>query len=181
MGNGISLSDLPERYRRQAEQKLMMEIRRKAALQPEPDGAKATRRTNPKEKSDNTPKLRNQKVMRDGKTFDSKREADRYGELVLMEKQGLIQNLEWQKEYLLIPAQYKTVEQYGKRGQRIKDKRILLERQVTYVADFVYEKDGETIVEDSKGYRNPSSAPYAKFVLKRKLMLWVHGIRITEV
>ena len=46
---------------------------------------------------------------------------------------------------------------------------------------FIVKKDGETVVEDSKGYRNPSSAPYAKFVLKRKLMLWIHGIRITEV
>lgn len=180
MGKGISLSDLPEPYRRQAEQKLIQEMQRRAALKPKTETANPE---NPqkKEKPDKPPKLRNQKVTRGDKTFDSKREADRYEELVLMEKQGLIQNLEWQKEYLLIPAQYKTVEQYGKHGMRLKDKRILLERKVTYIADFVYEKDGETIVEDSKGYRNPSSAPYAKFVLKRKLMLWVHGIRITEV
>lgn len=180
MGKGISLSDLPEPYRRQAEQKLIQEMQRRAALKPKTETANPE---NPrkKEKPVKPPKLRNQKVTRGGKTFDSKREADRYDELVILEKQGIIQNLEWQKEYLLIPAQYKTVEQYGKRGTRIKDNRILLERQVTYVADFVYEKDGETVVEDSKGYRNPSSAPYAKFVLKRKLMLWIHGIRIVEV
>lgn len=179
MGKGISLSDLPEQYRRQAEQKLMQEMQRRTAARLKAEAEK--QKISTKEKAGKPPKLRNQKVTRGDKTFDSKREADRYEELVLMEKQGLIQNLEWQKEYLLIPAQYKTVEQYGKHGMRLKDKRILLERKVTYIADFVYEKDGETIVEDSKGYRNPSSAPYAKFVLKRKLMLWVHGIRITEV
>lgn len=180
MGKGISLSDLPEPYRRQAEQKLIQEMQRRASIQSS-DKAENRKVAVKKGKTDKPPKLRNKKVTRGGKTFDSKREADRYDELVLLEKQGVIQNLEWQKEYLLIPAQYKTVEQYGKHGARIKDKRILLERKVSYIADFVYEKDGETIVEDSKGYRNPSSAPYAKFVLKRKLMLWIHGIRITEV
>lgn len=180
MGKGISLSDLPEPYRRQAEQKLIQEMQRRAVLKPKAETAKPGKpRKNGKPSK--PPKLRNQKVTRGDKTFDSKREADRYDELAMMEKQGIICNLEWQKEYLLIPAQYKTVEQYGKSGNRIKDKKVLLERKVTYVADFVYEKDGETIVEDSKGYRNPSSAPYAKFVLKRKLMLWVHGIKITEV
>lgn len=180
MGKGISLSDLPEPYRRQAEQKLIQQMQRRVAAQPKTNEKKQGISTK-KKKVDKPAKLRNVKVTRGDKTFASKREADRYDELSLLEKQGVIRNLEWQKEYLLVPAQYKTVEQYGKRGTRIKDKRILLERKVTYIADFVYEKDGETIVEDSKGYRNPASAPYAKFVLKRKLMLWIHGIRITEV
>ena len=103
MGKGISLSDLPEPYRRQAEQKLIQEMQRLAALKPKTETANPE---NPrkKEKPAKPPKLRNQKVTRGGKTFDSKREADRYDELVLLEKQGIIQNLEWQKEYLLIPA-----------------------------------------------------------------------------
>ena len=42
-------------------------------------------------------------------------------------------------------------------------------------------KNGKIVVEDVKGYRDPSSAGYAKFVLKRKLMLYVHGIIIKEV
>lgn len=180
MAKGINICDLPEPYRRQAEQKLMKEMQRRSAVQ---SSAKVTnlKPCGKKAKTDKPQKMRNKKTTRGDKTFDSKREADRYDELSMMEKQGIIRNLEWQKEYLLIPAQYKTVEQYGKSGNRIKDKKVLLERKATYVADFVYEKDGETIVEDSKGYRNPSSAPYAKFVLKRKLMLWVHGIKITEV
>jgi hypothetical protein len=40
---------------------------------------------------------------------------------------------------------------------------------------------GDTVVEDVKGYRDTSSAIYALFVVKRKLMLWVHGIRVKEV
>lgn len=173
MGRSISLYDLPEPYRQQAERKLLQELKRRAANQP-PAPQKDTR-------SKKQPKLHNQKVERGGRIFDSKREADRYDELRLLETQGAIRDLECQKEYLLIPAQYKTEERYGANGRRIKDKQVLLERAVTYVADFVYDQDGETVVEDSKGYRNPSSAPYAKFVLKRKLMLWVHGIRVREV
>jgi len=173
MSRSISLSDLPEPYRQQAERKLLQELKRRAANQP-PAPQK-------NQKPKKQPKLHNQKVEHDGRLFDSKREADRYDELRLLEAQGLIQNLECQKEYLLIPAQYKTEERYGANGRRLKDKQVLLERAVTYIADFAYEQDGELIVEDSKGYRNPSSAPYAKFVLKRKLMLWVHGIRVREV
>lgn len=173
MSRSISLYDLPEPYRQQAERKLLQELKRRAANQP-PAPQKDL-------KSKKQPKLHNQKVERGGRVFDSKREADRYDELRLLETQGMIHDLECQKEYLLIPAQYKTEERYGAGGRRLKDKQVLLERAVTYVADFVYERDGETVVEDSKGYRNPSSAPYAKFVLKRKLMLWVHGIRVREV
>lgn len=174
MGRSISLSDLPEAYQKQAEQKLLQQMKQRS------DAARQQmNRKTPKEKK--PPKMRNKKVERGGIVFDSKREADRYDELLLMQKRGVICGLERQKEYLLIPAQYKTEERYGKQGQRLQDKKVLLERAVTYVADFVYTRDGLLIVEDSKGYRNPSSAPYAKFVLKRKLMLWVHGIKITEV
>lgn len=174
MWTGISLCDLPEPYRKQAEQKILQQMAKRSQKELK-EQKKDT------DKKGKTPKMRNQKVERNGIVFDSKREADRYDELLMMQKQGLICELERQKEYVLIPAQYKTEERYGKRGQKLQDKKILLERGVTYVADFVYKKDGEFVVEDSKGYRNPSSAPYAKFVLKRKLMLWVHGIKITEV
>lgn len=174
MGRSISLCDLPEAYQKQAEQKLLQQMNRRNEV-----ARQQVNRKTPKEKK--PPKMRNQKVERNGIVFDSKREADRYDQLLLMQKQGVISDLERQKEYLLIPAQHKTEERYGKHGQRLQDKKVLLERKVTYVADFVYKKDGELVVEDSKGYRNPSSAPYAKFVLKRKLMLWVHGIKVTEV
>ncbi len=71
---------------------------------------------------------------------------------------------------------------YGKKGQRLKDGQRCIEKSCVYKADFVYRnKDGQLVVEDSKGYRDPSSATYAKFVIKRKLMLWRYGIKITEL
>ena len=58
----------------------------------------------------------------------------------------------------------------------------LLEQECVYIADFVYkDSKGETVVEDVKGYRDPASAAYAKYTIKRKLMLWIHGIHIREV
>ena len=49
-------------------------------------------------------------------------------------------------------------------------------------ADFVYTDTatGEKIVEDAKGFRDPHSATYQVFVIKRKLMRHVHGIKILE-
>lgn len=126
-------------------------------------------------------KYKNKKVEYDGIMFDSKKEMNRYQELKLMEKQGFISDLQLQKVYELIPAQYETFERYGVKGKRLKDGKRLLERPLVYIADFVYTQDGKTIVEDVKGYRNTASAGYAKFVVKRKLMLYVHGVRIKEV
>lgn len=107
----------------------------------------------------------------DGIVFDSKKEAKRYSELLLLEKAGEISDLQRQVKYVLIPAQYAEVN----------GKRKCIERECTYISDFTYIENGKLIVEDVKGYRDPSSAGYAKFVIKRKLMLHVHGIRISEV
>lgn len=170
MSLNISLSDLPEPYRKQATEKIISQMKKKQPT--------ATQIPQKEKKAE---KLHNKKVERCGKTFDSIKEADRYDELLLMERQGVICNLEWQKKFPLLPAQYKTVIRYGKNGARLKDGQKLVERAVDYYADFVYEKDGILVVEDVKGYRNPSSAAYAKFVLKRKMMLYFHGIEITEI
>lgn len=112
------------------------------------------------------------KTLVDGIEFDSKKEAKRYSELKLLEKAGIIQDLRMQVKYLLIPAQ-REPDTVGKRGGRIRGK--LLEREVSYVADFVYEENGKTVVEDTKGMRTK------EYILKRKMMLYVHGIRIREV
>lgn len=106
-------------------------------------------------------KYGNRKTKRDGVTFDSKKEARRWSELSLLEKVGAIQNLQRQVRYELLPS------------QRIDGK--VVERAVHYVADFVYEQDGVTVVEDTKGFRT------ADYIIKRKMMLWRHGIRIKEV
>lgn len=115
----------------------------------------------------------------DGTVFDSKKEARRYDQLCLMQKAGEITELRLQVPYELIPNQYETYERYGKKGQRLTDGVRLLERKVEYVADFVYTitATGENVVEDTK-----STATRTKdFIIKRKLMLAVHGIRVKEV
>jgi hypothetical protein len=123
----------------------------------------------------NKPKYSNQKTTIDGITFDSKKEADRYCELLFLQRAGLISNLELQKKFELIPAQYEYFERYGKQGQRLKDGKKCLENSITYVADFVYTENGKTVVEDTKGMKTK------EYIIKRKLMLYIHGIRIKEV
>ena len=126
-------------------------------------------------------KYGNNKAVIDGIEFDSQKEARRYCELKLLQRAGQIEQLELQKEFELIPAQYETFERYGKKGQRLKDGKRCIEKSCTYKADFAYMKNGQQVVEDTKGYRDPASAGYAKFVIKRKLMLWRYGIRIVEL
>ena len=104
--------------------------------------------------------------------YDSKKENDRAQQLKLMLKAGLISDLREQVSYVLIPAQY------GDCGVDLKGKpvRALLEHACRYIADFVYTDNatGKTVVEDTKGYRTP------EYIIKRKLMLHVHGIKIKE-
>lgn len=92
--------------------------------------------------------------------YASKLEARRGQELWLLERAGEIQDLRRQVRYELLPKQAG-------------------ERACTYIADFVYQEDGRTVVEDVKGQR--WGAAYNLFVIKRKLMLHVHGIRVIEV
>lgn len=115
----------------------------------------------------------------DGLVFDSHKEARRWEELKLLERSGEITDLKRQVAYELIPHQYETYERYSKRGERLADGSRLIERKVEYVADFVYHdaNTGELIVEDTK-----SPATRTKdYILKRKLLLLVHGIKIREV
>ena len=120
-------------------------------------------------------KYRNEKVhTKSGETYDSRKEFRRAKELELLEMAGEIRNLRRQVKYILIPAQ-RGPEEIGPRGGRRPGP--LLERECSYVADFVYvlTETDETVVEDVKGIRTPD------YKIKRKLMLWVHGIRIREV
>ena len=133
-----------------------------------------------------TNKLGNRSITIDGIKFQSVREGNRYCELKLLQRAGKISNLELQKRYELIPAHYEEVEtgefyKVGSKKGQPKTKKVCKELAVDYVADFVYEENGKTIVEDSKGFRDPSSATYKVFVIKRKLMLWKYGIFVKEV
>lgn len=128
-------------------------------------------------------KYRNNKVTVDGFTFDSRKEANRYCELKMLERAGRITNLDLQKVFVLIPAQYEeSGEAYtrGKNAGQPKRGRCL-EQAVTYRADFYYKENGKEVVEDVKGYRDPASGSYARYTIKRKLMLYIHGIRIKEI
>lgn len=111
----------------------------------------------------NWTKYNNKKVTVNGQVFDSKKEANRYKELLLLEKAGAIKDLRMQVKFTLIPAQ--RDEATGK----------VVERECSYKADFVYSEDDKTVVEDVKGFRTK------EYVIKRKLMLWRYGIRIREV
>lgn len=101
------------------------------------------------------------KVIVDGEVFDSKKEAKRYKELRELEENGVITELELQKRFELIPS------------QKINGK--VVERPCYYKCDFQYKKNGEVIVEDTKGFRTDV------YKIKKKLMLWIHNIRIVEV
>ena len=105
--------------------------------------------------------------------YDSKKEYRRAKELKLLEKKGIITGLQEQVKYELISPQYRFYEVQGVR--KMLRKKELLERGVYYIADFVYYRDGEYVVEDTKGVRTK------EYIIKRKLMLYVHGIRIKEV
>lgn len=90
----------------------------------------------------------------DNITFDSKREAARYQELKLLRDAGEISSLVLQPKF---PIQ-------------INDVKIC-----TYIADFEYEKDGKTVVEDSKGVLTPI------YRIKKKLVKALYGVEIQEV
>ena len=124
-------------------------------------------------------KYHNQHVRTsDGIVHDSQREAVRWQQLKLLERAGKIVNLKRQVKYILIPAQ-REPDTIGKRGGVKQGK--LLEREVAYIADFEYQdkETGRLVVEDVKGYKGGGA--YMIFTIKRKLLLWVHGIRVREV
>lgn len=113
-------------------------------------------------------KFGNRKTTVFGQTFDSKHEAERYLELRAMEREGKIRHLATQVPFELIPAQ---LDGEGK----------LLERPAKYIADFTYWERYETgfrfVVEDAK---SPATRTET-YRIKKKLLLYVHGIRIKEV
>ncbi len=102
------------------------------------------------------------RISLSGKKYDSLAESRRFSELSRQQRLGLITDLKRQVPFELIPAQY---DENGK----------LLERAVTYKADFTYRKDGKLIVEDAKGVKTKD------YIIKRKLMLYVHKVKLVEI
>lgn len=119
-------------------------------------------------------KYKSRKITIDGITYDSMKEAKRHQELLILEKQGIISNLQRQVKFVLIPAQ-REPDTIGKRGGIHKGK--IIERECAYIADFTYSipNCNTPIVEDTKGFRTKD------YIIKRKLMLYIHKIKIKEI
>ena len=119
------------------------------------------------------PKYKNRIITIDGITFDSMKEGKRYRELKQLERAGKITGLQLQVKYILIPSQFGYVPDAQRPGGT---KRVCLEREVSYYADFVYKDvDGNLVVEDTKGFKTK------EYIIKRKLMLERYDIQISEV
>lgn len=144
---GVDVRDLSPSAQKQVYDKLI-------SVQEGKDTAK-------KKVAQNGSKYGNKKVEINGIVFDSKREARRWLELDMLAKAGEIQDLQRQVPFLLIPS------------QKVDGK--VVERAVSYVADFQYRENGKTIVEDAKGCKTP------EYKLKKKMMLFFYGVQIREV
>lgn len=108
-------------------------------------------------------KYGNTKVVVNGTKYDSKKEAKRSEELETQERLGLISNLEKQKKYVLQPS------------FKFKNHTI---REISYIADFVYKEKGSVVVEDVK---SPITRKNPVYQIKKKMMMYIHGIEIKEV
>ena len=127
--------------------------------------------------------------------YDSTKEYDRWIELQRMQEEGRISDLRRQVEFEIIPAHVETVHVRDKavaywnagivhfptkkEAEVFKPvyKEVVIEQAAVYTADFVYIEDGVKVVEDCKSEYTRKEKDY---VLRRKLMLHVHGIRIVE-
>jgi hypothetical protein len=106
--------------------------------------------------------------------YDSKKEANRAEILKILNLAGEITDLQEKVVFTLIPKQVEIISVPTKEG--FKEKEICIERACTYEADFVYvNKNGIKVVEDVKGMR------LEVYKIKKKLMLFVHGIKINEI
>ncbi len=118
-------------------------------------------------------KMHNIKKKIDGIWFDSTGEALRYAKLKLMQKGKVISNLKLQVRYTLSPSIWYDRDTKGYYFEK-RPNCISIQREHYYLADFVYIRDSEQIVEDFKGFRTDV---YKK---KKNLMKKIYGIEILE-
>lgn len=90
------------------------------------------------------------KTVINGIKFDSRKEAQRYTELKILERSKIIHNLELQKRFEICPKKYKN------------------NRARYYIADFVYEESGKKVIEDTKSAITKKNPVYS---LKKALVL----------
>ena len=120
-------------------------------------------------------KWHNKPCVYDGIKFASHKERDRYIFLKEKERDGEISNLQCQVRIELVPAVKKTVEEQLKTKVRIKE--VTVQKAIYYVADFTYERNGETIYEDAKGSHQLTKV----YSLKKKMMLALKGLEVREI
>lgn len=94
-------------------------------------------------------KYGNKRVTYDGMKFDSKKERDRYQELKLWQKAGLIWSLKTQQKFT-----------FRHKGHAL----------MSYVADFTYLQDGKLVVEDVKGGKGTITRIFA--MKKKAMKIW---------
>lgn len=111
-----------------------------------------------------TNKYHNTKTARGNIKFDSKKEAERYDTLLMMEQAHLIRGLKLQPEFTLIEG-YKTAD-----GEKV--------RPTKYVADFSYfDQDGHLVIEDVKSPATKTKV----YEMKKKMLREKYGYKIEEV
>lgn len=95
-------------------------------------------------------KYGNHKTELDGITFDSKKEAQRYAELCMLQKAGMISDLQRQVRFEIVP-------------------KCGMSRARFYIADFTYTQEGKKVIEDVK---SPATRADKVYSLKKALMVW---------
>jgi hypothetical protein len=105
-------------------------------------------------------KYGSRKTVVDGITFDSKKESDRYKDLKYLQIAGQISKLEVQPVFILQEA-------FTKNGHKFS--------AITYRADFKYEQNGETVIEDVKGMKTEV------YRIKRKLFEKIYPYSVIEI
>lgn len=143
----IDINDLPERYRRQITLQIIDQERAKAAALEEKRS-----------------KYGNRKTEVNGIKFDSKKEAERFQQLLWLQADDAIHDLKLQEEFTLAGA-YTTP-----KGIRV--------RAIRYRCDFSYIlPSGEKVVEDVKSKATKTRV----YEIKRKLLRERYGIEIREI
>lgn len=115
--------------------------------------------------SKRTSKYNNTKIEEDGIKFDSQKEYRRYKALKVLERAGQISNLKHHVAFELAPQVKYSTAKKAKPALR-------------YEADFTYMENGKLVVEDVKS--KDVTAKDKVYIIKKHLMMWVHGIEIRE-
>ena len=125
-----------------------------------------------------------QKIVINGNTFDSQKEAKRYQELLLLERAGKIANIQVHTTYEIVPTiWYCKQYHYFSFGKKECEAPVCTQRRLTYTDDFSYDKVGHSnrIVEDVKGCRSKKNKAYQTFLKKKRLMKIIYGIDVQEI